>query len=298
MSVLKYHLIQYYIYDILNYENVFYFYQSNMRRDILKIGDKIRLLRTKSGITIEELCEDETHLSVRQLGRIERNKSNPTFSKLVYISKKLRIPLYKIMPDYNTISTDYINCKNELLKISSYGNPVKIKQIETIINRIYKGQYVNLPHDEKIVFETLVDLVKLSNNNYKKIFSLLTPYIEEIKRKQFFIINDLIIIKYILIYILKNNHYSHHNDFKKIAEILLSEEQKNSISFTDFDLFRDVLFLILHISFYYGDLQLIHRINKKLEAELFYFEDTKKIPLYYLFKWKECLLIKNQKKHC
>lgn len=151
-----------------------------------------------------------------------------------------------------------------------------------------------MPHDEKIIFETLVDLIKFNNNNYKKIFSLLTPYIEEIKNKQFFIINDLIIIKYVLMYIIKNKHYSHQNDFKKIAEILLSKEQKNSISITDFYLFRDVLFLILHISFYYSDLQLIHRINKILDSELFYFEDTKKISIYYLFKWKECLLIKNQ----
>lgn len=45
-----------------------------------RFGDKIKNLRALKGLTQEEVCGDQTELSVRQLARIEAGKSVPTLN--------------------------------------------------------------------------------------------------------------------------------------------------------------------------------------------------------------------------
>ena len=41
-------------------------------------SQRLKKLRMVRGLTKEEVCEDEAHLSVRQLTRLEAGKSQPT----------------------------------------------------------------------------------------------------------------------------------------------------------------------------------------------------------------------------
>lgn len=51
-------------------------------------GGKVKVLRLEKRISREDLCGDESELSVRQLARIELGQSIPSLSKVIFITKK------------------------------------------------------------------------------------------------------------------------------------------------------------------------------------------------------------------
>lgn len=57
---------------------------------IKAFGEKVRELRMKKGLTIEQFANN-ADLHVNQVGRIERGESNPTISYIVLIAKKLGV---------------------------------------------------------------------------------------------------------------------------------------------------------------------------------------------------------------
>ncbi|HEP1439119.1 TPA: helix-turn-helix transcriptional regulator, partial [Streptococcus pyogenes] len=54
-------------------------------------GGKVKVLRLEKRISREDLCGDESELSVRQLARIELGQSIPSLSKVIFIAKALNV---------------------------------------------------------------------------------------------------------------------------------------------------------------------------------------------------------------
>jgi transcriptional regulator with XRE-family HTH domain len=57
---------------------------------IKAFGKKVRALRERKGVTIEEFA-NTSGLHPTQLGRIERGENNPTISYIVLIAEKLGV---------------------------------------------------------------------------------------------------------------------------------------------------------------------------------------------------------------
>ena len=57
---------------------------------IINFGKKVRELRIKKGMTIEEFA-NSVDLHVTQVGRIERGETNSTISSIFLIAKKLSV---------------------------------------------------------------------------------------------------------------------------------------------------------------------------------------------------------------
>lgn len=67
--------------------------------DYEKLGIKIRLLRQKKNMSIEDLAF-ECEINKNYLGDLERGKRNPTFKILLKISKGLKISLKELLVDF------------------------------------------------------------------------------------------------------------------------------------------------------------------------------------------------------
>ncbi|MEG3142143.1 helix-turn-helix transcriptional regulator [Streptococcus sp. 2A/TPW/M5] len=53
-----------------------------MVEDLRKFATLVKKYRKQKGMTKEELCQDESELTVRQLTRIESGLSRPTLTKI------------------------------------------------------------------------------------------------------------------------------------------------------------------------------------------------------------------------
>jgi transcriptional regulator with XRE-family HTH domain len=70
------------------------------QKELVKLGEIIRKLRLKAGISQLELAEkSECHLNY--IGGIERGTQNPSYLKLVKISKSLNYPVHKFFESLN-----------------------------------------------------------------------------------------------------------------------------------------------------------------------------------------------------
>lgn len=68
----------------------------NYQKEILfNIGQKIRIERTKKGLSQEKLAE-LTKMSIKTLGRIERGQSDFVISNLIEIANALEINLNEL----------------------------------------------------------------------------------------------------------------------------------------------------------------------------------------------------------
>ena len=69
-------------------------------RELIKaIGYKIRALRTRKGLSQENLA-NEADIPLSQIGRIERGENNPTISTLYVIATALQVEL-KVLVDFD-----------------------------------------------------------------------------------------------------------------------------------------------------------------------------------------------------
>lgn len=125
--------------------------------DIKKeLGRRIRTIREDKFLTREDVCSDESELTVRQLFRIEKGESLPSLPKITYIAKKIDTPVTLLIDEsYTMIPNDYLKQKNRLLKKSPYGRKENIEIIEQILDDLYTKFYDNLPEDEQLFVDLM-----------------------------------------------------------------------------------------------------------------------------------------------
>lgn len=77
-----------------------YMAKSNQRSDVKKkIGDKIREIREKKGMTQEEVAEKTGDMKANYFAKIERGLVNTSPKKLYQIAKALGVDVSEIFPD-------------------------------------------------------------------------------------------------------------------------------------------------------------------------------------------------------
>ncbi|VGR36603.1 Cro/CI family transcriptional regulator [Streptococcus pyogenes] len=124
-------------------------------------GGKVKVLRLEKRISREDLCGDESELSVRQLARIELGQSIPSLSKVIFIAKALNVSV-----GYLTDGADlelpkrYKELKYLILRTPTYMDDGKLKYEKSSLMKFLRIIMINYQRKRKL-------LLILSKQNLK-----------------------------------------------------------------------------------------------------------------------------------
>lgn len=199
----------------------------------LEIGKRIRTLRTEKGLSREAFCEDEKHLTVRQLGRIETGNNLPSLAKLDYIAEVLEVPISQLIDeDLLIVPKEYLKLKTKLIRQSIHGDEEKIHQREAIFEEIQEHFYDQLPEEEQVAIEVLqaIDDVYISENaEFGE--GLIEEYFEQTMLQTEYSTNDLLIL-YLYFLSLAVNSKRDEVTLKKVCLNLISQTNYADINYT------------------------------------------------------------------
>lgn len=199
----------------------------------LEIGKRIRTLRTEKGLSREAFCEDEKHLTVRQLGRIETGNNLPSLAKLDYIAEVLEVPISQLIDeDLLIVPKEYLKLKTKLIRQSIHGDEERIHQREAIFEEIQEHFYDQLPEEEQVAIEVLqaIDDVYISENTEFG-EGLIEEYFEQTMLQTEYSTNDLLIL-YLYFLSLAVNSKRDEVPLKKVCLNIVSQTNYADINYT------------------------------------------------------------------
>ncbi|HER1767494.1 TPA: transcriptional regulator Rgg4/ComR [Streptococcus pyogenes] len=256
-------------------------------------GGKVKVLRLEKRISREDLCGDESELSVRQLARIELGQSIPSLSKVIFIAKALNVSV-----GYLTDGADlelpkrYKELKYLILRTPTYMDDGKLQVREEQFDEIFEDYYDKLPEEEKIIIDCLqatLDTLLSENTNFG--IDLLQEYFNQIKTKVRFRQNDLILLELYLAYLDiegMDGQYSDKNFYDSLLDNL-------SEQFEQFEL--DELFIVNKIIIDISSLSLknnrLDNLEKAIEMSqkiMAKIQDWNRMPILKLIEWKYFLI--------
>ncbi|HER1611161.1 Cro/CI family transcriptional regulator [Streptococcus pyogenes] len=256
-------------------------------------GGKVKVLRLEKRISREDLCGDESELSVRQLARIELGQSIPSLSKVIFIAKALNVSV-----GYLTDGADlelpkrYKELKYLILRTPTYMDDGKLQVREEQFDEIFEDYYDKLPEEEKIIIDCLqatLDTLLSENTNFG--IDLLQEYFNQIKTKVRFRQNDLILLELYLAYLDIEGMDGQYSD-KIFYDSLLDNL---SGQFEQFEL--DELFIVNKIIIDISSLSLknnrLDNLEKAIEMSqkiMAKIQDWNRMPILKLIEWKYFLV--------
>lgn len=206
-----------------------------------ELGKKIRSIRESMGLSRETVCDDESELTVRQLARIESGESLPTLVKLKYICEKLGVKISDIVDESDIeIPKEYEFHKVSILKFKTYFDDKRLIKKDELFDEIYSQYYNRLPEEEQIA----VDILQAAHDIYSTknpLFgdSIIQEYFEQVKVKEVYKLNDLLLIRLYFFQITEDSSRYNPALFKHFIKTSL-----NSINL------QDVVILEYAIDFY------------------------------------------------
>lgn len=256
-------------------------------------GGKVKVLRLEKRISREDLCGDESELSVRQLARIELGQSIPSLSKVIFIAKALNVSV-----GYLTDGADlelpkrYKELKYLILRTPTYMDDGKLQVREEQFDEIFEDYYDKLPEEEKIIIDCLqatLDTLLSENTNFG--IDLLQEYFNQIKTKVRFRQNDLILLELYLAYLDIEGMDGQYSD-KIFYDSLLDNLSEQ---FEQFEL--DELFIVNKIITDISSLSLknnrLDNLEKAIEMSqkiMAKIQDWNRMPILKLIEWKYFLI--------
>lgn len=256
-------------------------------------GGKVKVLRLEKRISREDLCGDESELSVRQLARIELGQSIPSLSKVIFIAKALNVSV-----GYLTDGADlelpkrYKELKYLILRTPTYMDDGKLQVREEQFDEIFEDYYDKLPEEEKIIIDCLqatLDTLLSENTNFG--IDLLQEYFNQIKTKVRFRQNDLIRLELYLAYLDIEGMDGQYSD-KIFYDSLLDNLSEQ---FEQFEL--DELFIVNKIIIDISSLSLknnrLDNLEKAIEMSqkiMAKIQDWNRMPILKLIEWKYFLI--------
>ncbi|EOZ4457428.1 TPA: transcriptional regulator Rgg4/ComR [Streptococcus pyogenes] len=262
-------------------------------------GGKVKVLRLEKRISREDLCGDESELSVRQLARIELGQSIPSLSKVIFIAKALNVSV-----GYLTDGADlelpkrYKELKYLILRTPTYMDDGKLQVREEQFDEIFEDYYDKLPEEEKIIIDCLqatLDTLLSENTNFG--IDLLQEYFNQIKTKVRFRQNDLILLELYLAYLDIEGMDGQYSD-KIFYDSLLDNLSEQFEQFEQFELDElDELFIVNKIIIDISSLSLknnrLDNLEKAIEMSqkiMAKIQDWNRMPILKLIEWKYFLI--------
>lgn len=252
-----------------------------------ELGNKIKIMRERKGISRERFCGDESELTVRQLARIESGYSFPSFSKLDYIHKKLGVPLSKIVDDNHVVlPQEYLALKLRFMKYNTYRNPQRMAIKENMLEDMYEKFYETLPEEEQIIIDIYQATVDV-NHSLNLLFGepIIEEYFEQVKRKTRYNLVDLMVIRLYFIYLIDSEGVEYQ---KKLVQKFIKHSTKH------FD-YGDVYMIEYGISFYiqcltamlhHKDYEQIELVFELVEELLNYNGEISDRSIYFMLQAK------------
>lgn len=234
----------------------------------LEIGKRIRLLRTGQGLSRENFCGGGSHLTVRQLARIENGDSLPNLATLTFIANTLSIPLAQLVDEHwSELSSDYVELKHQLIRKSLYGDKERIKEREAIFDQIYDRYYETLPADEQLAIEIMqasCDTYSSFNHGYSE--AILEEHLPATLAKSDYTTNDLLIL-YLYFFACFYGREIEFDVLEKISDVLIAQNDFSNMEYCSL-LQRNLISLIscqMIVKQYEGISVLLERINQIME---------------------------------
>ena len=189
------------------------------------IGLRIKTERECQQMSREVLCLDGAELTVRQLIRIEKGESLPSFDKLSYIAKRLGKNMTDLLDHDNiTIPDEYYEMKNRLIKFPTYRNPERIKAKLALIEEVYEKFFELLPEEELLTLDILENILSFTSwEESPKVEEIYEDLFEQVKRKKKFSTNDLLVIDYYFFHLYGRKQYD-KKLFERIVKRVLNQE--------------------------------------------------------------------------
>ncbi|VHC37831.1 Cro/CI family transcriptional regulator [Streptococcus pyogenes] len=256
-------------------------------------GGKVKVLRLEKRISREDLCGDESELSVRQLARIELGQSIPSLSKVIFIAKALNVSV-----GYLTDGADlelpkrYKELKYLILRTPTYMDDGKLQVREEQFDEIFEDYYDKLPEEEKIIIDCLqatLDTLLSENTNFG--IDLLQEYFNQIKTKVRFRQNDLILLELYLAYLDIEGMDGQYSD-KIFYDSLLDNlsEQFEQFELDELFIVNKIIIDISSLSFKNNRLDNLEKaieMSQKIMAKI---QDWNRMPILKLIEWKYFLI--------
>ena len=171
-----------------------------------EFGQHLKQLRLNRGWTKEQLCGDESKLSIRQLTRLESGVSQPTLSTLEYLASCLEVDLATLTgskKENAALPADYQRLKYKLIRTTTYGNTEVLSELEHIIDEIFEVYYDDLPEAEQNVMDILQSKIYTytSEKFHKYGMTLFAKHLDDLQSKKHYDVNDLLYIQLYQIYV-------------------------------------------------------------------------------------------------
>ncbi|HEQ4283807.1 TPA: transcriptional regulator Rgg4/ComR, partial [Streptococcus pyogenes] len=253
-------------------------------------GGKVKVLRLEKRISREDLCGDESELSVRQLARIELGQSIPSLSKVIFIAKALNVSV-----GYLTDGADlelpkrYKELKYLILRTPTYMDDGKLQVREEQFDEIFEDYYDKLPEEEKIIIDCLqatLDTLLSENTNFG--IDLLQEYFNQIKTKVRFRQNDLILLELYLAYLDIEGMDGQYSD--KIFYDSLLDNLSEQFELDELFIVNKIIIDISSLSLKNNRLDNLEKaieMSQKIMAKI---QDWNRMPILKLIEWKYFLI--------
>lgn len=253
-------------------------------------GGKVKVLRLEKRISREDLCGDESELSVRQLARIELGQSIPSLSKVIFIAKALNVSV-----GYLTDGADlelpkrYKELKYLILRTPTYMDDGKLQVREEQFDEIFEDYYDKLPEEEKIIIDCLqatLDTLLSENTNFG--IDLLQEYFNQIKTKVRFRQNDLILLELYLAYLDIEGMDGQYSD--KIFYDSLLDNLSEQFELDELFIVNKIIIDISSLSLKNNRLDNLEKaieMSQKIMAKI---QDWNRMPISKLIEWKYFLI--------
>ena len=247
------------------------------------------------GLTKEEVCEDEAHLSVRQLTRLEAGKSQPTLATMEYLADRLQVGLAELTGKTESaqeLPAAYQKLKYNLIRTATYGDPELILQVENTLDQVFDNYYDGLPRKEQVIIDIIhsrMCIATSGDKSYGK--TLFEASVDDLKKKQIYDVNDIYLIKLYQTYFDVEDVVA--EDFDIGLFNIFSKHLLDSVNFISSDylfLLRDTLLMTSYIEIARKQTLYTETIIQTLNDIMDVTQDFQKEPLVKMLEWKYQLL--------
>ena len=258
-------------------------------------SQRLKELRMVRGLTKEEVCEDEAHLSVRQLTRLEAGKSQPTLATMEYLADRLQVGLAELtgkIESAQELPVTYQKLKYNLIRTATYGDPELILQVENTLDQVFDNYYDDLPRKEQVIIDIIQSSIYVytsGDKSYGK--SLFEASVDDLKKKQIYDVNDIYLIKLYQTYFDVEDVVA--EDFDIGLFNIFSKHLLDSVNFISSDylfLLRDTLLMTSYIEIARKQTLYTETIIQTLNDIMDVTQDFQKEPLVKMLEWKYQLL--------
>ena len=258
-------------------------------------SQRLKELRMVRRLTKEQVCEDEAHLSVRQLTRLEAGKSQPTLATMEYLADRLQVGLAELTGKTESaqeLPAAYQKLKYNLIRTTTYGDPKLLSQVENTLDQVFDNYYDDLPRKEQVIIDIIhsrMCIATSGDKSYGK--SLFEASVDDLKKKQIYDVNDIYLIKLYQTYFDVEDVVA--EDFDIGLFNIFSKHLLDSVNFISSDylfLLRDTLLMTSYIEIARKQTLYTETIIQTLNDIMDVTQDFQKEPLVKMLEWKYQLL--------